>query len=322
MLTLDKTIEQLTVPTPFAVGDTHVYLLKGDILTLVDAGVKTKEAWEALKSGLRKIGYYPNDIEQIVLTHHHPDHIGLIEQFPRAERLIADSQVDYWITRDEQYLEQYVQFFIGFFTSCGVPDRYLSFIKKLEGSLSFAGKGKLTSTLKNGDFIPGHDHWQVIETKGHAQSHLSFFREEDGTFIGGDHLLHHISSNPLLEPPSNHQESRPKPLLQYRSSLKKCLSLDIQTVLPGHGKIFSEVEKLINFRLQRQEKFARRVERLLKKERLTPFQVCRYLFPKQFAKQLDLTMSETIGQLDFLQAKGVVEQVIEDDKIFYRLHNK
>lgn len=84
-----QTISQLTVPTPFAVGDAHVYLLKGDTLSLVDAGVKTKAAWEALKTQLRQLGYAPNDIEQIILTHHHPDHIGLIEAFPRAERIVA-----------------------------------------------------------------------------------------------------------------------------------------------------------------------------------------------------------------------------------------
>src|SRR5690625_484251 len=103
MKVLDKTISQLTLPTPFAIGDTHTYLLKGDILTLVDAGVKTKEAWEALKSQLKELGYYPNDIEQIILTHHHPDHIGLVEQFPRAEHVVAHKNVDLWLTRNESF---------------------------------------------------------------------------------------------------------------------------------------------------------------------------------------------------------------------------
>lgn len=79
MKVLDQTISQITIPTPFAVGDVHVYLIKGDTLSLVDAGVKTKRAWEAVQTQLKELGYFPSDIEQIILTHHHPDHIGLID---------------------------------------------------------------------------------------------------------------------------------------------------------------------------------------------------------------------------------------------------
>src|SRR5690625_6240969 len=86
---LNQTIHQLTLPTPFAVGDVHVYLIKGDMLSLVDAGVKTKEAWESLTHQLKQLGYRPEDIEQLILTHHHPDHIGLIEEFPRLHHISA-----------------------------------------------------------------------------------------------------------------------------------------------------------------------------------------------------------------------------------------
>lgn len=37
----------IRVPTPFAVGDVIVYLVKGDALTLIDAGPNTKEAARA-----------------------------------------------------------------------------------------------------------------------------------------------------------------------------------------------------------------------------------------------------------------------------------
>ncbi len=174
MKVLDKTISQLTVPTPFAVGDAHVYLLKGDTLSLVDAGVKTKAAWEALKTQLRQLGYAPNDIEQIILTHHHPDHIGLIEAFPRAERIVAHQNTDAWLRQDEAFLACFEAFFRQLLTACGVPEELMPKTSEERSTLQLTGKGQLTDVLDEGDTLPGHDDWHVIETKGHAQSHLSF----------------------------------------------------------------------------------------------------------------------------------------------------
>lgn len=312
-----RDVYQLTVPTPFNIGDTHIYLLKGDALSLVDAGVKTEEAWGALSNQLNKLGYEPKDIEQIFLTHHHPDHTGLIEKFPQA-KIIADPYVDVWISRDENFLNHYEQFYKQLLLETGVPKPYFKMLDQLRVPLRYAGQGELTHTIDEGDLLPGHEDWQVIETKGHAQTHLSFLHQQDGLFIGGDHLLHHITPNPLLEPPYNDQIERPKPLLQYRKNLKKCLALDIAKVFPGHGHIFSKVNESITFQLNSQEKRAQKVFLLLKDQAQTPFEICRQLFPNQYKQQLSLTMSETIGQLDFLEEQAMIESFHKDGVIFYQ----
>src|SRR5699024_11507877 len=68
-------------------------------------------------------------------------------------------------------------FFKYVFTAGGIPEYLHGFLDHIRAPLQFSGKGKLTSVLEEGDYLPGHEDWQVIETKGHAQSHLSFFRE-------------------------------------------------------------------------------------------------------------------------------------------------
>ena len=317
MKVLDKTVSQITIPTPFAVGDVHVYLIKGDTLSLIDAGVKTKEAWDAIKLQLKELGYCPDDIEQIILTHHHPDHIGLVEMFPRLKRLIAHKNVDLWLTRNEEFFKDYEEFFRQYFLKCGIPVYLHKVLDKIRDPLQFAGEGKLTMTIAEGDYIPGHEEWKVIETKGHAQSHLSFLRKTDGVFIGGDHLLHHISPNPLIEPPINSSMERPKPMLQYRDNLKKCLDLKINTVLPGHGKVFSDTKEIIPQRLKKQEQRAAKVFSMLKEKSQTPFQLCQQIFPKQYENQIELTMSETIGQLDYLEDEGCIGKQYDDDVYVY-----
>ncbi|SEA58675.1 Glyoxylase, beta-lactamase superfamily II [Thalassobacillus cyri] len=311
-------IQQITVPTPYAVGDVHVYIINGDQLSIIDAGVKTDEAWEAFVFQLKQLGYGPEDIEQVILTHHHPDHIGFIEYFPRLNEVTAHPQVDSWLKREPGFLQNYQSFFHSLYQQAGVPERYLSFLKELRNPLGDVAKGNLTSTILEGDLLPGHEEWRVIATPGHAQSHLSFYREQDGALLGGDHLLEHISPNPLLEPPHNNSKERPMPMLQYRNSLKKLLHYDINHVYPGHGKIFSHVHDLIDRRLESQEKRAAKVQEIIGKDEMTTFEICARLFPKQFEKQFGLTMSETIGQLDYLTDIHAVGTRIDNGVTFYK----
>ncbi|WP_100010730.1 MBL fold metallo-hydrolase [Lentibacillus sediminis] len=317
MQVLDKTIKQLTVPTPFAVGDVHVYLLKGDMLSLVDAGVKTKEAWQAVTEQLKESGYHPEDIEQIILTHHHPDHTGLIEQFPRLKHIAAHQNVDVWLRRDEAYFRGYEHFFHVLFIQSGIPARFQGFLDQMRKPLILAGRGEVTDALDEGDTLPGHGEWQVIETKGHAQSHLSFFRQEDGLFIGGDHLLKSISPNPLIEPPGDPSAERPRPILQYRRNLQKCLELGITKVLPGHGDVFSDLEEILPKQMKRQVQRAEKVYQLIAAEAQSPFQLCQKIFPRQYESQLELTMSETFAQLDYLEDEGKIEQAMEEGRLMY-----
>lgn len=317
MQVLHDTITKLTIPTPFAVGDTHVYLLKGDRLSLIDAGVKTKEAWEALTIQLKELGYHPNDIEQIILTHHHPDHTGLVGEFNGANTLAGHKNNDLWLTRDQEFINKHEQFYREFFIASGVPESFKGFLKKLEEPLLYAGEGKLTTLLDENDRLPGHDEWQAVDTKGHAQSHLSFFREKDGAFIGGDHILGHISPNPIIEPPYNGEVERSKPLVQYRKNIMKCLSLGISTVYPGHGNNITNVADLVPVQLKKQEQRASKVFQMLQDGEQTPFELCQKLFPKQIDKQLDLTMSETTGQLDFLEDQGKVSKVLHNGVYYY-----
>lgn len=317
MQVINQSVFQITLPTPFSVGDTHVYLIKGDILSLVDAGVKTKEAWEALKVQLAEIGYTPQDIEQIILTHHHPDHTGLVEQFPRVEHIVAQEDVNIWLTKDEAYFQHYEQFFSSCFIKWGVPKSYHYYLDRLREPLALSGEGQLTKSLQEGDYLPGYEDWNVIDTKGHAQTHLSFFNEKQGLLIGGDHLLYHISPNPLLEAPYQHSLKRTKPLLQYRANVEKCLDLNIRQILPGHGPVFSDIKTQILKQRSKQEKRAQKVLQIIEETKQTPFEICKKLFPKHYETQLDLTMSETIGQLDYLEDLGLVFSAEQNGVCYY-----
>ncbi|MBM7693205.1 glyoxylase-like metal-dependent hydrolase (beta-lactamase superfamily II) [Peribacillus deserti] len=315
-------IIKLTLPTPFAVGDVHAYLLKGDVLTLVDTGTKTEKSRQALELGLKMEGYQLSDIEQVLITHHHPDHAGGVDFLSPDLPFIGHANNQRWLTLSEEFLQEHDEFFYSLSKTLGVPSEFIGFIKYLRHSLKYSSARVLSSCLQDGEAVPGHPGWRVIETLGHAQSHISLYRESDGRMIGGDHLLAKISPNPLLEPPLVKGEERPKSLLQYNQSIKELYDLPISLVYPGHGENITDVQELISRNLNRQHERAMNVKEMIKTKPSTAFEICTKLFPKVFMKEPGLTLSETIGQLDYLLDREEIRLEETDTGIIYTLNNR
>ncbi|EIJ78777.1 beta-lactamase domain protein [Bacillus methanolicus PB1] len=308
-------IAKITLPTPFAVGDVNVFLIKGDRLTLVDVGPKTESAWEALKSQLNDLKLNPEDIEQVILTHHHPDHSGLLDCFPPSLDVYGHYLNERWINRNQSFLEEHDDFYRKLFAEFGIPEKFFSFIDIMKKSLKFSCNRSLTGTLTEGGNPPGLDNWEVLETPGHAQSHIALWRKKDGVLIGGDLLLASISPNPLLEPPLPGMTERPKPQLQYNNSIKRLFDLPIERMYTGHGTDITDVHQLVEKRLERQHERAMQVKKWLEKEELTVFQICKRLFPAVYERELPLTISETIAQLDYLDSLGEID-IMKDNQTY------
>lgn len=298
-------IHKITIPTPFAVGDVNAFLIKGDALSIVDAGPKTPEAYEAIKYGLKEVGYTFKDIEQVLLTHHHPDHSGWVDAFDNA-KLLGHSYNDLWLRREHDFLSYHDEFYLQQLAKEGVPEKYHTWVHLLKKSANLMGSRPLDKELQEGDEVPGHAGWQALETLGHAQSHLVFWHEKEHEMVGGDLLLNKVSSNPLIEPPEKRDENRPKSLLQYNESLSRLLTMAIEVIYSGHGEAVENVHALVEARLREQHKRAMEVYEMLGNGPHSTFELTKQLFPTIYKKELGLTLSETIGQIDYLKSKEMI----------------
>lgn len=310
---------QITVPTPFSVGDVHFYLIKGDRLTLIDAGVNTPEAEVVLHEAVKEAGYRVADIEQLILTHHHPDHTGLCDQIEAD--IYAHKYAKSWLSQEPSFMAWRRQFFTALFQEFGVPAEWMAKVARIDRTLQYgAVNSQVTGFLKEGDELPGLNGFQVMEVPGHAQSHLVFYRERDGVLLAGDHVLKAISSNPLIEPPLEEGADRPKSLLQYNQSLKKMLEIDPAVVWTGHGEpITSGFHSLIERRFERQHERAVKVLHMLQQKPMTVLETTLQLFPDAFEREPGLTMSETVGQIDYLLEKGWIQaQKTAEGAVQYR----
>lgn len=308
-------IHKLILPTPFAVGDVNAYLLKGDSLSLIDAGPKTPEAYAALERGIKEAGYTFNDVEQVFLTHHHPDHAGWIDAFPNA-KVYGHAYNDLWLTRDPAFFAYHDEFYLERLIEEGVPQKYHAWVEKMKRPVAFMGNRPLDMTVEEGDALPGHPGWTVVETLGHAQSHVSFWHAESKEMIGGDHILEKISSNPLIEPPLDPSAGRPQAMIQYNESLRKVMTMPVEKIYSGHGNEVYNVHALIAHRLEKQHDRAMKVHAMLSETQLTIFEITQKLFPSVYEKELGLTLSETIGQVDYLLAEGLAIESRDQNGVF------
>ncbi|OZM58675.1 MBL fold metallo-hydrolase [Lottiidibacillus patelloidae] len=316
---LNDELYKIVIPTPFAVGPVNVYLMKGEKLTLVDVGPKTEEAWSTLTVGLAQLGYTPDDIEQIVITHHHPDHVGLIDYFPGVP-IEGHWRNKLWLKQDEEFLNYHNRFFTELLRENGTPEKYLERGIDLTSTLKYSCNSELHREVSEGDTIDGLPGWKVFETPGHASSHIVLYHEQEGVMLGGDHILQKISSNPLLEPPIPAiDKERLKPLLQYRESLEKCIELKPTVVHSGHGDEVTNVASLLKMRLKQQEKRAAMVKRWISSEPMSAFEICQRLFPKVYDQQFALAISETFGQLDYLEANNEIKKKQMNNQIIFEV---
>lgn len=309
-------IHKIIIPTPYAVGDVNAFLVKGDTLTLFDAGPKTQEAYDAIQWGIRAAGYTMSEVEQVILTHHHPDHAGWVDAFPRAEKL-AHPYVDHWLRKEPAFLDYHRAFYRQELAFQGVPEELVEKVIHVRGEIELFGSTPLTGFINDGDAVPGHPNLKVMHVPGHAQSHLIFYDEKTGEGITGDMLLANSPSNPLVEPPVDLSMERPKSLVQYGNSLQKIQQLQPKKLYTGHGDEITDVAAVVKERFEKHQSRALKILELLDESK-TVFELSKIIFPKIYLVYPGLTLSETLGKLDILESRGRVEKLLVDGVHYYK----
>jgi glyoxylase-like metal-dependent hydrolase (beta-lactamase superfamily II) len=318
-------IHCIPVPTPFLVGPVNLYLIEDDPLTLVDAGPNSGLALEALGAGLAELGRRIEDVERILLTHQHMDHIGLAGVLARTSgaEVAAISglgpcleQYGQWMASEDAFAERVM-------ARHGIPDDVRLALQAV--SASFRGWGAPVApdiTLTDGEVVrfAGRE-LEVHSRPGHSPSDTIFFDRKARVLIGGDHLLADVSSNPLIArsldwglpgDPASEALERPHQLEIYLASLAMTEEMDgIDAVLGGHGPAFADYRSLIAERRELHDRRAAKILRMLEEGPATAHELAGRMWGNVAVTQAYLTLSEILGHVDLLRASGSVE-VSED----------
>ena len=183
-------IVQIPVPLPH-IRSVNTWLLRGDPLTLVDTGPHADDALAALEAGLRRAGTRVEDVELVLLTHHHLDHTGLAATIAaRSGAAVAalDRAADY----GERYAERSEadrRFSHALMRHHGVPDAVV------DGNEAFWDYIRRSSDawdtdirLSDGERISaGGRQLRVVARPGHSTTDTIFVDDRAGLAFVGDH---------------------------------------------------------------------------------------------------------------------------------------
>ncbi len=227
-------VHRIEIPNPFFEGNTNVYLLESEPLTLIDTGIGTDEAFESLSRGFEQTGHHINDLERIILTHKHQDHFGL------ARRLQDLTDCEVHIHSDDQYAVTHVSERLQEFehvlrerlalwgTPAGDIDRVATMPHRLD---KLCGSTDAAAMSDGQSFSCGDAELQVIHTPGHTVGSICLLLEQ--TLFTGDHVL------PGYTPNIGGADMAHDGLLgKYLYSLERIAAYDRPglTVLPGHDE--------------------------------------------------------------------------------------
>jgi glyoxylase-like metal-dependent hydrolase (beta-lactamase superfamily II) len=351
---IEEGLWRIPLPLPFALRSVNVYLVEDapGTWTLIDSGLGLPADQAALHAGLARAGIVIEAIATLVLTHAHPDHIGLSGAIAAAsgapvyllagedERLYhvwgepnegtqeGDGTMDQAGAQDAHDAQQ---------TQDARDDGVFAQVEAMyranglsadDVAQHYAGSQRLrrilrlpprsaTRTLDDDQTLRlGAHSYRVLWTPGHSDFHLCLLRD-DGLFFAGDHVLPGITPNIGLYP-----NARPNPLRDYLGALARVRDLSVRYVLPGHRRPFADLAGRVDELQAHHEERAARLLALLAAhpDGADANTLAGALFGMRLNGPDDrrFALAETLAHLEHLHTDGRVARQEREGLIIYR----
>ncbi len=325
-------IFQIKVPLPNnPLGHLNAYLIKSDDKSLlIDTGLNLPQAFEALSRGLFEAGVKLQTLTDVLITHFHVDHVGLIPNLKHASE-----NLNIWIYKVERELSQlmvedynYLNYMRDFIITSDAPASFgklQNFHPAFFNVKAYMEIAKTAQPLNDEQEICVDEYcFKVLWTPGHSPGHVCLYEPSLKVLIAGDHVL------PTITPHVSQFMANTNPLEDYLKSLEKVEKLNVNVVLPAHENIFTNLSERI---MQLRSHHRQRLEEILnhlKNGRLTPYALASRVHWNVNYKSWDdfpifqkyLALGETLSHLTFLEKKGLVKKVVSGGKIFYELKER
>ncbi len=307
---LDDGLYQVRVPLPFPLRWVNAYVLHSESgCSIIDPGLHTEQALQCWEEALRFIGISFTDVTDIILTHHHPDHIGLagtLQQRSGAPVYLSAAgiaQTMYLWGPARDATEEIAALFVRH----GVDkSTELAMLEHLESFIPLVTPLPIFTPMTEGDRIAvGGRGLRAIHGPGHAYGQFMLLDEHRGDLFCGDQVLPKITPNVSLLPRFDDN-----PLESFLSSLTQISQLPVARVLPGHRDPFTGLAERCEQIIQHHEERLRGIWQLLEQP-ATGFEVCRLLFGDSLSiHQLRFALAETLAHLVYLRERGQLQETI------------
>jgi glyoxylase-like metal-dependent hydrolase (beta-lactamase superfamily II) len=319
-------VVRLAIPTPFQVGRVNAYLIEDSPLTLIDSGPNSAKALDELEQALAARGHAVEDIELLVITHQHMDHFGLASILARRSgaEVAALAALGPFLASYGQETDLEDRFAQQLMLRHGIPPEIVTALRAVSaGFRAWGSTVEVTRPLEDGGELELRDRTlRVLHRPGHSPSDTVFLDESRAMLIAADHLIAHISSNPLLARPlgagADYDGPRPQALITYLASLEQTRAMELSLVLPGHGRPITDHVSLIDERFRLHRRRAEKIHGLIASQPRTAHEIAQELWGNVAVTQAYLTLSEVLGHVDLLLEDGRVAEVEQDGVVRFR----
>ena len=332
---------QFVVPIPFPLRTVNMYaLIAEDGWSLIDTGMDTPQARAAFYAGLRKAGLSVDRLRTIVLSHYHPDHIGLAAELQQQSGALVymhkldATALQHMIDHPAEQRDARREMFV-FFSQHGVPPtarptpathpenntpdtQQASLRQRTPFTLTLPPRETMQFIDDGEEIELSHERYQIFWVPGHSDGLISLLRKRDGLFLSTDHVLPRITPNIGIFAPRGR---RPNPLQDYLASLHKVKDLPATLVLPGHRQPFENLAARVS---EIQAHHAHRLQLivdLLKDHPQHAYSVTQQLFAQRLTSKdaLRMATAETLAHLEYLYLAGEIHRFQEKDLFLYSL---
>ncbi len=299
----------LRMPLPFALDHINLWLIEeGEGWTIVDTGFASEASrtlWDGVFTGPMG-GRAP---ARLVVTHFHPDHMGLADWLATRFALTMETTLAEWSWgRAMSLLDAQAFNAVGlpFYRATGFDESSLAAAAQRGNPYSSVVPRVPSAYARLRAGAPldlGGRRWEVIVGEGHSPELAALWCEEIGVLISGDQVLPSISPNVSVWP----TEPEADPLALYLASLDRFGHIPASAlVLPSHGIPFRGLHRRLDE--MRAHHDARLDETLAACARpVTATELIPVLFRRQLDRhQLFFAVGEALAHLHRLRAQGLV----------------
>ncbi len=309
---------RIELPSVFGMKTVNSYLYLEPEPTLIDCGENTMVSWNTLQAGLAEHQLEVADIQKIIITHAHVDHIGMagkISEYSGATVWISEYLRE-WVIHSEEMQKVRFDTIIGTLEERGnspLIERFRNYFNQFDSIWSVIPSNKIAVFPMEGELEFGGQTWQIIYAPGHCINQTCFYQAESKQLFSADMLLR-ITPTPVIDIGLERPYKRHKSIFQLLESYQKFAVMDIEVVYPGHYEIFYETEKLIERQLRRIEE--RKLECLKWiQEGVSDFFV---LLLKLYGRQISMPATAMlVGYLDLLEAENRIVVLKTDNGLRY-----
>lgn len=310
----------LRLPLPMTLDHVNCYVLDdGDGWTLVDTGIassRAKAVFESLLSG--PLAAKP--LRRLIVTHYHPDHIGLAGWFVSRGVELLTTRTSWltarMLTLDRQ--ETHTPEALTFARRAGMTEEQLQ-ARATERPFNFADvvaplPPGFTRLAEGDTLTAGGRRWAIRFGQGHAPDHALLFSQDDALVLAGDQVLPGIS--PLIAVyPSEPSEDPLTAFLTSTAALAPHARED-HLVLPGHKLPFTGLPRRLSEMAHHHEQALSRLLAHLATPR--PATDC---FPLLFKRPVTeatfgMALSESVAHLNCLLTRGLVTRQLSPEGAF------